>query len=138
MKNEPIKDISFSWDQALSFEGDTGPYLLYSYARASSIFRKAKKVKLDFKNDKIADIEYKLIKALASFPETVKKASESFNPSIIANYCFSLSQIFNEFYHSNRVLGDDKQAFRLALVEAFRIVLKSSLYLLGIETIEEM
>lgn len=130
--------INFDLSQALSFEGETGPYLLYSYARASSIVKKSKKSKLSSKEARISDAEYTLIKKLGEFPEIVKKVSLSFNPSLLAHYSYDLSQLFNEFYHSDKVIGDEKQAFRLALVECFRIVLKSSLYLLGIETIEEM
>ena len=84
------------------------------------------------------DAEIKLVKKIAEFPDIVKNASEKLNPSIIANYSFSLSQIFNEFYHSCRVIGDKNELFRLKLIEAFRNTIKNSLYLIGIEVMEEM
>jgi arginyl-tRNA synthetase len=136
LKNSPQQDVHFSWEQALSFEGNTGPYLQYSYARASSILRKAKKGKV--KIEKLEDSELKLIKKLGNFPGVVLQAGEHLNPSLIANYSFELSQIFNEFYHASQVIGSKEEAFRLSLVEAFRIIIKQSLYLLGIDVMEEM
>ena len=138
LKNSNNKIINFNLDEALNFEGDTGPYLLYSYARASSILKKAKP-----KNKKlfVGDLEPKeteLIKKLSQFPEIVLNSYKNLNPSIIANYSYQLAQIFNEFYHSCPVIGSEKEFFRLKLVETFRIVLKNSLYLIGIETMERM
>ena len=140
LKNNNNKIINFNLDEALNFEGDTGPYLLYSYARASSIIKKAKAnhAKKDFLSNEIELKEIDLIKKLSQFPEIVLKSYNNLNPSIIANYSYHLAQNFNEFYHSCPVIGSEKEIFRLNLVEAFRIVLKSSLSLLGIETIEKM
>ncbi len=142
LKSEPIKDISFSWAQALSFEGNSGPYLQYSYARASSIIKKSKS-KVVKKNLKISNLnkqEIDLVKKIGDFSSVVQQACNNLNPSLIANYSFELSQLFNEFYHSCPVLQSNKQELelRLALVECFRIVLKNSLWLLGIEVMEEM
>jgi arginyl-tRNA synthetase len=139
LKNEPIKDVHFSWETALNFEGNTGPYLQYSYARASSIIRKAKN--FNKSNTKINDLtkqEIELIKKISDFPEIVERAGKSMNPSLIANYSFELAKIFNEFYHNNKVIGDKEEALRLRIVDAFRTCLKNALYLLGIETMEEM
>lgn len=137
LKNSPDKNIIFNLEQALSFEGDTGPYLLYSYARASSILRKAK-----FKaGKKILDLkeqEINLIKKLSQFSEIAEKASLTLNPALIANYSFQLAQIFNEFYHFCPVIKSRQKSFRLSLVQAFRIVMKNSLSLLGVEVLEEM
>ena len=91
--------------------------------------------------DKVIDLkeqEIALIKKLGDFPEIIKRAYEQLSPNLVANYAFELSQIFNEFYHSCPVLGSEEEAFRLKLVEAFRIVLKKSLNLLGIEEVDEM
>ncbi len=146
LKNEPIKDVQFSWESALSFEGNTGPYLQYSYARASSIIKKAKnfdkgnkKIKLD--NYNLAKEEIALIKKISDFPEIVRSAGEKMNPAIIANYSHELAQIFNEFYHNCPVLNDknkSEEAFRLRLVDSFRTCLNNALHLLGIETMPEM
>jgi arginyl-tRNA synthetase len=114
--------------------------LQYSYARASSILKKAK-----YKPKKVIiynlnEHEIKLVKKLEVFPNVVNQSYEKLNPSLIANYSFELSQLFNEFYHACPVLDADKKdkEERLALVEAFKIVIKSSLILLGIEVMDEM
>ncbi len=138
LKNEPVKDVNFSWEQALNFEGNTGPYLHYSYARASSIIKKSKKKTSEFKIKNLHKNEIKLLKSLTEFPETVENSSKNLNPALIANYSFELSQIFNEFYHYCPVIGSEEEQQRLAFVQAFRHVLKNSMYLLGIEVMEEM
>jgi arginyl-tRNA synthetase len=134
------KVMVFSKEDALSFEGDTGPYIQYSYARASSIIKKSeKKSKVELSKDaKIEEKEAMLIKKLADFPSIVENAYKNLAPSTIANYSLELSHIFNEFYHQTKVIGSDKEEFLLSLVEAFRVVCKQSLFLLGIEAIEEM
>lgn len=139
LRNENNKNITFDWKQALNFEGDSGPYLQYSYARAASILRKAKKSKINKINIKdLTANEIKLIKKISQFPEILERASQQLNPSLIANYSFSLAQIFNEFYHTCPVIGSENEAFRLKLVDAFRKTIKNALFLLGIEVMEEM
>ena len=137
LKNDINKNIIFSWENSLNFEGDSGPYLQYSYARASSIVRKSK-AKGKYEIPKLSDSEIKLIKKISDFPELVIKAGEKLNPSLLANYSFQLAQTFNEFYHDNKVIGSDEELFRIKLVEAFRNTLKNSLSLLGIEVMDEM
>ncbi len=141
LKNSPREDVNFSWEQALNFEGNSGPYLQYSYARASSILRKAKKPKKSKNAEKqkpLEPSEIALIKKMLEFPQKVEEAASHLSPNIIANYAFELAQLFNEFYHSSPVIGSDNEQFRLELVKKFRIVMASSLYLLGIEVLEEM
>jgi arginyl-tRNA synthetase len=139
LKNEPMRDVQFSWESALSFEGNTGPYLQYSYARASSIIQKAGNFnKNKFNLDNFAKSEIKLVKKISDFPEIVKNAGERLNPSLIANYSFELCKIFNEFYVSCPVLKSDNESFRLRLIDSFRTCLKNALYLLGIEVMNEM
>ena len=137
LRKEAIKDTMFKPEEALSFEGDTGPYLQYSYARACSILKKAKKTP-ELKPEKFNDAEIRLIKKLADFPEAVARASTLLNPSSIANYTFQLAQVFNEFYHSSEVIGSKEESFRLALVSAFKQVMKNTLWLLDIDALEEM
>ena len=137
LKNNRAKDIVFDIKKFVSFEGDTGPYLLYSYARASSILRKTTN-KDKFRVYDVHPKEVALSKKLSNFPEVVSKAYRNLNPSIIANYSYQLAQLFNEFYHHCPVIGSKQEAFRLALVASFRQVLKNSLELLGIKTLEEM
>ncbi|MCR4284796.1 MAG: arginine--tRNA ligase [archaeon] len=137
LKIDIKKQIIFDPKEAVSFEGDTGPYLLYSYARASSIIRKVKSKK----PVKIVDLkeqEIKLLKKIDIFPKIVQNAQTNLAPNLIANYSFELSKLFNEFYHSCPVMGSMEEGFRLKLVNAFRVTLKKSLDLLGIEVLEEM
>jgi len=142
LRNENDKNITFNWEQALNFEGDSGPYLQYSYARASSILRKAKqhpsKTKINIRE--IKDIEYKLIKKISEFPQVIASAEKNLSPNLVANYSFQLAQLFNEFYHSCPVIKAEKsiQDFRLKLVDAFRKTIKKSLNLMGIDVLEEM
>ncbi|MAG40126.1 arginine--tRNA ligase [Candidatus Pacearchaeota archaeon] len=137
LKSHRQNSIVFDIDRFLAFEGDTGPYLLYSYARAASILRKARsKAKLEV--GKIDDCEFALIKKIESFPEIVKKSYSHFAPNLIANYAYELSQKFNEFYHDCPVMGSENERFRLEIVKSFRATLGKALGLLGIETLEKM
>lgn len=138
LRNENNKNITFDWQQALSFEGDSGPYLQYSYARASSILKKAGNLKKKIKILHIDNKEFQLIKEILKFPEVVNQAYKNLSPHILANYSFDLAQKFNEFYHICPVIESLEKDFRLYLVQAFRTVIKSSLNLLGIEVMEEM
>ena len=137
LKVDVRKGITFDSKRALSFEGDTEPYLLYSYARASSILRKVKSKKSVEVGD-LEESEIKLVKKIDSFEDVVRSAYEGLVPNLVATYCFELASLFNEFYHACPVLGDDKEGFRLALVGAFRVVMGKGLDLLGIEKLEEM
>ena len=140
LKQNANKNIIFKKEDALNSEGDTGTYLLYSYARASSILKKSKKKinrnKLSIEN--LNEKEFELIKKLSQFQEIVLNSYKNLNPSLIANYSYRLAQIFNEFYHSSKVIGSDQELFRLALVQSFRHVLKNSLLLLGVNVVEKM
>lgn len=139
LKNNRRNDVVFDLKRFVSFEGDTGPYLLYSYARASSILRKSKPQMRKFEVPELHDKELSLAKKLSQFPDAVANAYRSLNPAAIANYSSELAQSFNEFYHACPVLGsEEKETFRLALVESFRQVMKNALTLLGITTVEEM
>ena len=136
---DPNKTIIFDKEKALMFEGNTGPYLQYSYARASSIIKKAGKQSTT--KSKIPDLtksEITLIKKIDLFPKIIENAGKLLNPSLIANYSHELAQSFNEFYHNCKVVGDSCEGFRLKLINAFRTTLKNALYLLGIEVMEEM
>ena len=133
------KVIKFDWEQALDFEGKSGPYLQYSYVRTVNILKKAKLKDFDASLLK-EDIERLLIKKIAQFPEIVKKSADQYSPSIITNYLFELSQDFNTFYQSLPVLkSEDKlKNARLKLVDTVRIILKNGLYLLGISVMDKM
>lgn len=138
LRNDNNKNIIFDWDNSLNFSGESGPYLQYSYARASSIMKKAGKISRSFKIENINEYESALVKKISRFPGLVEQAEKGLNPSLIANYSFELAQCFNEFYHKCPVIGSENEVFRIKLVEAFRQTIKNSVYLLGIDVMEEM
>jgi arginyl-tRNA synthetase len=137
LKTETSKNMMFNPKEAIRFEGDTGPYLLYSYARASSILRKAES-EVSTEAWDINGFEARLLKKLASFPEIISSSSQRLIPSLLATYAFELCQVFNHFFHECPVLKSDVIAQRLALVQAFRKIIGNCLDLMGIEKIEEM
>tara|TARA_Y100000310_G_scaffold345677_1_gene468171 strand:+ start:2256 stop:3932 length:1677 start_codon:yes stop_codon:yes gene_type:complete len=138
LKIEKIKDMVFKPEESISFEGNTGPYLLYTYARARSILRKAKYKPKKFTIPTLSTSEKELVLLLDSFPEIVQKSYNDLAPNLIANSSYELAKKFNEFYHQEKVIGSDQETFRLALVDAFSQVLKNSLKLLNINVIEKM
>lgn len=142
------KDIIFSWEEMLNFNGNSAPYLMYTYARIRSIMRKAEDAGIKPSSDEevlgtlTSDDAYEVISCLAGFEADVKKAASIYEPFIISRKLFETASAFNSFYNNSRILSDDvpekdKKA-RLALCEAVSDVLKSGLYLLGIETVERM
>ena len=133
-----MKNMLFDPKESISFEGNTGPYLLYSYARANSILNKFKKEPKIIFSENLEEKETELILKLNEFPRIVKKSYGSLNPSLIATYSYELSKIFNEFYHALPVLDSKEKDFRINLVNAFKETLKNSLNLLGIEILEVM
>ena len=136
--------IIFEWDKILTFEGNTAPYLQYSYARIQSILRKAESEGKSITYDKEIKIEDKLERALANhiaaFPISVLKASETFKPNIIADYLFELSKKFNSFYNSCPILNqEDELLYSRALIAKITgETIKDGLSLLGIKTFERM
>ena len=139
LRNYRERDTIFDIQSFISFEGNTGPYLLYTYARAKSILRKAKyNPKKQYKIKKISEQEKSLIKQLSIFSDIVQNAYKNLAPNIIANYACQLAQTFNEFYHSEKVIGSENEYFLLAIVSAFSQVLRNTLLLLGIQTLEKM
>lgn len=139
LKNHRAGDIVYDIDRFISFEGDTGPYLLYSYARARSILSKARYKKMKkIKSPAINNSEKQLIMELSRFSTVSAQAFKDLSPNLLANYAFQLSQNFNEFYHTTQVIGSESEQFRLALVDCFSQVLKNALSLLGISVIEKM
>lgn len=143
LKTDINKDMLFAPEESIRFDGDTGPYIQYSYARANSILKKSKiknksSMKIEISKINLEPKEIELIKKLSQFKEIVLKSCETLNPSLIAHYSYQLAQNFNEFYHSCPVVDSKEEEFRLKLVKSFMDVLKNSLNLLGIETLEEM
>ena len=139
-------DILFTWDKVLSFEGNTGPYLQYTYARIQSIIRKLEENNITILNKDIIlenmnDIERELGSLLLKFPQAVMKAYESYRPNVIADYLFDTAKIFNSFYNSKSILKEDNKNImdaRIILSKKTAYILKTGLSLLGIETVDRM
>ncbi len=140
LKIDAIKDLTFDPNESISFEGDTGPYLQYTHARAASILRKVEGHNTA-SFDSLDNVEKELTMQLSNFPSTSKDAYTHRRPHIIAQYLLALAQKFNEFYHANTVLKEadtNKKNNRIALVRMTKQTLANGLKLLGIRAIEEM
>jgi arginyl-tRNA synthetase len=138
LKNYRMNDIEFSLEDMLRFEGETGPYIQYTFARACSILRKGKAV-FQFDPQMTWENEWKTISLLLEFPNVINRACEQFDPSQVAKYVVDLAQAFNKYYGEVKILeNNSEQQGRLALVYAVTVVLKEGLRLLGIEAPEEM
>lgn len=140
--NNRIKDYVFDWDEVLNFDGETGPYVQYTYARAKSVLRKARANSFDsmeFTNLQ-TDEEFALVKTLAEFGNVVAKAREKYEPSLVSRHLTEIAKAFNKFYNASQIMVDDEKIKneRLALTYATSIVIKSGLGLLGIKTVEKM
>ena len=142
LKNNRTDNFDFNLEEVVRFEGETGPYVQYTHARAMSILRKAGPQAQDeaavFDTD-VDDVTWDILKHLANFPETVQQAAQLREPSVIAKYALHLAKSFNHYYAQTKVLVDDDQlAARLNLVQAVAIVLKEALRLLGVQAPDEM
>ncbi|WP_316569497.1 arginine--tRNA ligase [Neobacillus sp. YIM B06451] len=139
LKNFRMNDIEFSLEDMLRFEGETGPYVQYTHARASSLLRKGKFAESGG-DIQLEDTEaWPVVTALMAFPEAVKRAFAEYDPSQIAKYGIELSRAFNKYYASVRFLEESSQKqARLSLAYSVTIVLKEGLRLLGIQAPEEM
>lgn len=140
LRNYREKDIVFDWKEMLSFEGETGPYVQYTYARARSILRKNEAEGLETNLSLHAQEEFELAKTLSVFHDAVVTAVEKYEPSVITRYVLELAKDFNKFYNNCpiRTAEADVRKARLALVKATCVGLHNALALLGIETVERM
>lgn len=137
--NNKIKDIVFSYDRVLSFEGETCPYVQYTVARCNSVLNKCGEAK-DYVLPTINDDEYAVLNELGKFKEVIKSSAEKYEPSYVTRYALDLASAFNKFYFTCKILGEEENVknFRLSICKAVKIVLTNALNLLGIETVEEM
>jgi len=140
LKQMTGKDIIFDFDKSLSFEGDSGPYLQYAYARAKSVLRKATKERIKINPKKLDNNLSEIEKIIYRFPEVVERAGDEYAPNYIATYLIQLSSAFNGYYANNKIVDkeDKNSAYRLSITKAFSIVLKNGLNLLGISAPEKM
>jgi arginyl-tRNA synthetase len=140
LKRDPKKDIVFDWDEVLNLEGNSGPYLQYTHARAHSVLQEAN-VSADSLNeiDTFPDDQPEVARLLYRFPEVVQRSARDYAPRYIANYLYQVGQSFNTFYGDTKIIGEDEQEdYRLALTAATAQVLENGLKLLGIEAPKEM
>ncbi len=140
--NNRIKDIDFTWERALNFDGETGPYVQYTHARAGSVLRKAEGV--DTANPDFAALSdpysQDVVRLIEQFPDILKSAVNRSEPSMVTRFCVDLAQAFNKFYYENKVMVDEPgtRAARLLLTRAVKQVLRQALYLIGVEAPERM
>lgn len=140
LKNDRLNNFDFSLDEVVRFEGETGPYVQYTHARAMSVLEKAVFMPQTSTAYSLADPEsWEVIKLIQSYPETVLQAADKYEPSVIAKHAIKLAQAFNKYYGNTKILVEDKQKEdRLALVYAVTILLKEDLRLLGLHAPEKM
>lgn len=141
--NQRIKNVDFSWKEVLNFDGTTGPYAQYTYARAKSVLRKAGKTveagEVDYAT-LTDDVTYNLVKVLAGYEDAVLNAAEKNEPSVVARYVISLATAFNKFYHDCTILQaeENEKKARLMLTDMVQKILCEACGLLGMECPEEM
>lgn len=139
LSNNKIKDIVFSYDRVLSFEGETCPYLQYTVARCNSLLKKCGEPETYTVTD-VNEEEYAVISAIGRFNETVKAAGEKYEPSLVTRYALDLASVFNKFYINCKIATEREEVrnFRLSIVKGVKITLTNALSLLGIDTVEQM
>jgi arginyl-tRNA synthetase len=138
LKNRMGGDIIYDPKESVSLEGNSGPYLQYAHARAKSILRKAETEAQLPKEVELQTDERSLVRKMTEFTEVIDKAVNELMPHHVATYLYELSQAFNRFYEHNRVIGDERQGVRLALVQKYAGILESGLGLLGITAPDRM
>ncbi|MDE5958642.1 MAG: arginine--tRNA ligase, partial [Muribaculaceae bacterium] len=144
LKVDPRKNMTFNPEESIDFNGNTGPFIQYTYARIRSVLRKAAEAGFQIGEYAAAvpcEREITLIQRLADYPSVVQEAGRSYSPALIANYAYDLVKEYNQFYHDCSILGETdpaKRSLRLALSETTANTVKSALNLLGIGVVERM
>ena len=145
LKVDPRKNMLFNPEESIDFNGNTGPFIQYTYARIQSVLRKAgdevRGERLEVKGEGLSPKELALIQRLVDYPAAVRQAGDEFSPAVIANYAYSLACDFNSFYHDHSILNEanaEKRALRLVLAQTVANVIKSAMSLLGIEVPNRM
>lgn len=142
LKNNRERDIVFDWKEILSFDGETGPYVEYSYARGKSVLRKAGELTGEVDYSKLeSKEEFELAKLLGGFNDAIMNAINKLEPAMVTRYVIEVAKAFNKFYNAHGILNaedNDVKLARVKLVEATCQVIKNALNLLGIDVVEEM
>ena len=140
--NNKIKDVVFSYDKVLNFDGETGPYCQYTAARCNSVISRAQGIREDFDMSKISvnDDEFAVCTLLETFPDVVKSAAEKYEPCYVTRFAVDLAKAFNKFYFDCKILSEDENlsAYRVAITKATRSALKKALKLIGVGSPEKM
>jgi arginyl-tRNA synthetase len=146
LKVDPKKNMTFNPAESIDFNGNTGPFIQYTYTRIRSVVKKAAESGINWRhleeyrltpNDK----EINVIKLLNDFPEIVREAASEMSPALVANYCYELAREFNQFYHDHSILGEEDNKirdFRIRLSDLTGRVIERGMWLLGIEAPERM
>ena len=139
LKQSAGKDIVFDFDKSISFEGDSGPYLQYAHARASSVLEKARRQNIKSDTKEAVAETTGLEKLLYRFPEVIERANNEFEPHYITTYLTELAGVFNSFYSREKIVEESGSSpYKIALTEVFKITIKNGLWLLGIKAPENM
>lgn len=139
VKNDRLLDIEFSLEQMMNFEGETGPYVQYTYARIASLLKKGSFVEQDVSFDVLGEYAWPVIQLLELYPSIVTKAFDKADPSQIAKFSLQVARAFNKYYANTKILVDDEwQQMKLTFAYCVSIVLKDALSLLGISAPERM
>ena len=143
LKVDPRKNMLFNPEESIDFNGNTGPFIQYTYARIRSVLRKAGEVGSQMAGGGFAleEKEVELIQRISEFPNVIKQAGEDFSPAVICNYAYALAQAFNSFYHDYSILNEPdqaKRAFRVQLSAVIARTIRQAMMLLGIEVPERM
>ena len=141
LQNSRIKDIDFWWDRALNFDGETGPYVQYTFARCCSVMRKAGKKTAAPDYGALQDDEAQaVLRLLARFPEDVRAACRTNEPFMVTRAVTDIAKAYNKYYYEHRILEGEEsaQAARLQLTDAVRMVIRTGLFLIGMEAPERM
>ncbi len=139
--SDPRKDVIFDWNKIMSLDGDSGPYLQYTYTRCKSVLNKTTiKEQKNINNipENINQDEMALVREFYKFEEKITEAAERFSPSVIAEYILGVARKYNEFYAKNRIIDQKEEVFRIFLTKTTASVIETGLDLLGIETVEKM
>ena len=143
LKVDARKNMLFNPEESIDFNGNTGPFIQYTYARIRSILRKADNQNSQFSilNPQLSDKEIELIQKMSEYGAAVEQAGKDYSPSGIANYCYELTKVFNQFYHDYSILNEEdeqKRQVRLVIARNVGKIIKNSMALLGIEVPERM
>lgn len=141
LSQDPKKDIIFDWDAMMALDGDSGPYLQYTYARGQSVLKKSEiKEQKNIDTDEIIleEDEKKVFREIYKFKEKIIESAQRFNPGVLSDFLLSIARSYNEFYAKNKIIGHERENLRLFMTKSITSTIKLGLDLLGIKTVEKM